>query len=91
MICDLRVGLALALVRGGVFQAVGRGVLKATEDLEGGVALDAVGLAEVGLFCAVDLYELDILLLQGGSGLLIFWGEGLAVATPWGEDYLGCY
>lgn len=86
MVCDLRVGLALALVRGGVLQAVGRGVLQATEDLEGRVALDAICLAEVGLLCAVDLDELDVLLLQGGSGLLVFWGKGLAVAAPWGED-----
>lgn len=70
--------LALALVRGNV--------VKAAEDLEGGVALNTVLLAEVLLLCAVDLHQLDVLLLEGGGGLLVLGGEGLAVATPGGED-----
>lgn len=76
--CNVRGCLSLALV--------GRDVLRATEDLESGVALNTILLAEIGLFCAVDLDELDVLLLQGSGSLFVFWGEGLAVATPWGED-----
>ena len=51
----IRSSLPLAFVRGDVFGAA--------EDLEGWVALDAVGLAKISLLCAVDLYQLDILLL----------------------------
>lgn len=75
---NVRIGLALALVGGNVIQA--------TEDLEGWVALNAKRLAEVGLLCAVNLGELDVLLLQCGGGLLVLGGEGLAVTTPGGED-----
>lgn len=76
--CNIRSSFSLALV--------GSDVVKATEDLEGGVALHTVLLAEVGLFCAVDLDELDVLLLQSGGRLFVFWGEGLAVTAPWGKD-----
>jgi hypothetical protein len=43
-------------------------------------------LAEFGLFCAVDLGDLDVLLLEGGGSLLVLGGERLAVAAPRGED-----
>lgn len=59
----VRIGFPLALVRADV--------VGATEDLEGRVAFNAVGLAELRLLCAVDLGKLDVLLLQGGGGLLI--------------------
>ena len=62
---------------------VGGDVLWAAEDLEGRVSLNTVLLAELRLLCAVDLDELDVLLLQGCGGLFVFWGEGLAVAAPW--------
>lgn len=75
---DEAVGLALA--------AVGRDILGATEDLEGGVALDAVLLAQVGLLGAVDLDEGDVLLLERRGGRLVLGGEGLAVAAPGRED-----
>lgn len=75
---NLRRSLALA--------SVGSNVVEATEDLEGGVALNTVLLAEVGLLSAVDLGKLDVLLLQRGGSLLVLGGEGLAVAAPWGED-----
>lgn len=72
---------SLALAR------VGSDILKATEDLEGGVTLDALVFAEVGLLSAVNLGELDVLLLEGCSGLLILGGEGLAVTAPGSKDY----
>jgi hypothetical protein len=53
---NLRCGLALALVR--------RDVICAAEDLESWVALNAILLAKLGLLCAVDLDEPDVLLLQ---------------------------
>jgi hypothetical protein len=71
---------SLALAR------VGSDILKATEDLEGGVTLDALVFAEVGLLSAVNLGELDVLLLEGCSGLLILGGEGLAVTAPGSKD-----
>lgn len=61
-------------------------VVKATEDLQGGVALNTKLLAQIGLLGAVHLNELDILLLQGGGSLLVLGGEGLAVTAPGGED-----
>lgn len=73
-----RSSLALALV--------GSDVVKAAEDLESRVALNAMLLAEVGLLCAVDLGDLDVLLLERGGSLLILGGESLAVAAPRGED-----
>lgn len=76
---SLRSRLALALVGGDVF--------KATEDLQGGVSLNAILLAQLRLLCAVNFDELNVLLLQGRGGLLVFWGEGLAVAAPWGKDW----
>lgn len=75
---DLPSSLALA--------GVGSDVLEATEDLEGGVTLNAVVLAEVGLLSAVDLGESDVLLLEGSSSLLVLGGECLAVAAPGSED-----
>jgi hypothetical protein len=75
---DLPSSLALA--------RVGSDIIEATEDLEGGVTLDALVSTEVGLLSAVNLGELDVLLLEGRSGLLILGGEGLAVATPGSKD-----
>lgn len=69
--------------------SVGSNVLKAAEDLEGGVTLNAVVLAEVGFLSAVDLGELDVLLLEGSGSLLVLGGESLAVAAPGSEDYRG--
>lgn len=71
-------GLALALVGGDGIEA--------TEDLEGRVTLNTVLLAELSLLSAVDLGELDVLLLEGGGSLLVLGGKGLAVAAPRGED-----
>lgn len=50
------------------------------------VTLDTVLLAQVGLDSAVDLGDLDALVLEGGSGLLVVRGEGLAMSTPRGEE-----
>lgn len=50
------------------------------------VTLDTVLLAQVSLDSAVDLGNLDALVLEGGGGLLVVWGEGLAVSTPRGEE-----
>lgn len=74
-------GSSLTLAR------VGRDVVGAAEDLEGGVALNAVLLAEIRLLSAVDLDELDVLLLEGGGSLLVLGSEGLAVTAPGSEDY----
>lgn len=71
--------LALALVGGDDVEA--------TEDFEGRVTLNAVLLAQLGLLSAIDLSELDVLLLEGGSSLLVLGGKGLAVAAPRGEDW----
>jgi hypothetical protein len=70
---DSRICLPLALV--------GIDVVKTTENLEGGIALDAVVCAEVRLFCAVNLHQCDILLLECGCRLLVLRGERLAVAA----------
>jgi hypothetical protein len=75
---SVRIGLALALVGGDVVQA--------TEHLESRVSLNAMLLAKIGLFCAVDLYELDILLLERRGSLLVLRREALAVAAPGGID-----
>ncbi|KAI6760212.1 hypothetical protein HG531_013413 [Fusarium graminearum] len=68
---------------------VGSDILKATEDLEGGVTLNAVLLAEVRLLSAVNLGEPDVLLLEGSGSLLVFGGKGLAVTAPGSENYGG--
>lgn len=72
-------GLALTLVGGDGVEA--------TEDLEGRVTLNAMLLAQLGLLSAVDLGELDVLLLEGGGSLLVLGGKGLAVTAPRGEDW----
>lgn len=46
------------------------------------VSLDTIGLAELGLVNAVNLGDLNVLLLERGSGLLVVRGESLAVTTP---------
>jgi hypothetical protein len=78
---DARSSLALALV--------GRDVVKATEDLESGVTLDAVLLAEIGLLCAVHLRQLDALVFKLCRGILVLWGKRLAVTAPRGVDWDG--
>jgi hypothetical protein len=76
---NLRSSLALT--------AIGSNAVRATEDLEGGVALNTMLGAELGMLSAVNLDELDALLLEGGGGLLVLGGEGLAVSTPGSVDY----
>jgi hypothetical protein len=56
-------------------------VFLATEHLQGWVALDTEALAEFGLLCAVNLDELDVLLLQRGRSLFVLRGEGFAVSA----------
>ena len=46
------------------------------------VALDFVCLAEVRFLDTVDFGDFDVLLLQGGRGLLIVRSESLAMPTP---------
>ena len=77
---DQRVGLTLT--------AIWRDAVEAAEDLEGGVTLNTVLLAEILLLCAVDLDELDVLLLQCRGSGLVLGGKGLAVAAPWCEDWM---
>ena len=43
-------------------------------------------MAELGLLSAVDLGQLDVLLLQLCGGLLVLGGKGLAVTAPGSED-----
>ena len=54
-----------------------------SEDLECRVPIDLQVRAEVCLLSAVDLCELNVLLLQLGGGLFIFRCQGLAVTAPW--------
>lgn len=75
---NVRRGLALA--------AVGRDIVKTSEDLESGVALDTVVLAEVGLLGAVNLGQSNVLLLESCGGLLVLGCKCLAVSAPGGED-----
>ena len=46
------------------------------------VSLNTVRLTEVRLIDAVDLSQLDALLLQSGSSLLVMGSESFAVTTP---------
>jgi len=69
----LRWGLSCAGVWGDV--------VRAAEDLESWVALNAIALAEFGLFCTVNLGKLDVLLLQCGRSLFVLGGKRFAVAT----------
>lgn len=46
-----------------------------------------MSLAQVALLSAVDLDELDVLLLEESGGLLVLRSESLAVTAPGGEDY----
>lgn len=61
--------------------AIWGNVLRAAENLEGWVSLDAEALAEVDLFCAVNLGQPDVLLLQCSCGLLVLGCQSFAVAT----------
>jgi len=66
--------------------SVWRDIVGTAEDLEGGVTLNAVFLAKVLLGGAVDLCELDRLVLERCGSFLVLRGEGLAVATPRCKD-----
>jgi hypothetical protein len=66
---------------------VGLDIVGAAEDLESGVSLYSVALAQLLLLGAVDLGERDSLVLELGSGLLVLGSEGLAVAAPGREDW----
>lgn len=57
------------------------GILLAPEYLESWVTLHAVFLAEVGIFCAVNLGQLDVLLLQCGRSLLVLGCKCFAMST----------
>ncbi len=46
------------------------------------VALDFLCLAEVRFLDTVDFGDFDVLLLQGGRGLLVVRSESLAMPTP---------
>ena len=46
------------------------------------VALDAVRLAEIGLFNTIHLSKLDIFILQSGSCFLVMRGKSFTVSTP---------
>ena len=43
-------------------------------------------MTEVSFVNTVDLSKLDILLFEGGRGLLIMRCESLAMSTPWREE-----
>ncbi|KAH4295492.1 hypothetical protein HBI01_156720 [Parastagonospora nodorum] len=75
---DQAVGLALT--------AIGRDVLGSAEDLEGGVALDAVLLAQILLLSAVDLDQCNVLFLQRPMAMA---GEGSAWYGGYGGLTLG--
>jgi len=62
-------------------------VVGAAEDLERGVSLYTEALAQLLLLGAVNLCEGNVLVLELSSGLLVLGSEGLAVATPWCEDW----
>jgi len=76
---DNGVGLAGTLV--------GLDIVGAAEDLESGVSLYAVALAQLLLLGAVNLCERNVLVLELGSGLFVLGSEGLAVAAPGCEDW----
>ena len=75
---DDGVGLAGTLVR--------LVVVDTAEDLESGVSLDTIALAQLLLLGAVNLCEGNVLGLELGSGLFVFGSEGLAVSAPGSED-----
>jgi hypothetical protein len=75
---NIRISFALA--------GVWRDGLGAAENLEGGIALDAIFLAKVLLLGAVDLDERNILLLERRRRRLVLGGERLAVTAPRCED-----
>jgi hypothetical protein len=62
-------------------------VVKASEDLDCWVSLNAIVFTKFCLFCAVDLYKRNVLLFQSCSGFLIFGRESLAVAAPWRKEF----
>lgn len=76
---DDGIGLAGALV--------GLVVLDTAEELESGVSLDAVFLAQLLLLGAVNLCEGNVLGLELGGGLFVLGSEGLAVSAPGSEDW----
>jgi hypothetical protein len=76
-VADDTVSLARALVFA---------VLAIAVDLKGRVALNALGLAEIGFLNAIDLGQLNVLVLEGGGSLLVVRGEGFAMSTPWRKE-----
>lgn len=66
---------------------VGGDIVRAAEDLESGVALDAILLAEILLLGAVDFGEGDLLVFERRGGFFVLGGEGFAVAAPGCEDW----
>lgn len=62
-------------------------VVETSEDLESWVTLNAILLTQFRFFCAVDLCQWDILLLELCSSFFVLWSESLAVATPWSKDW----
>ena len=80
MVLEMYVRLSLALA------AVWGDVLWSSEDLESWVSLDAIVLAKVLLFGAVNLCKSDVLLLEGRRSLLVLWRQRLAVTAPWCKD-----
>lgn len=66
---------------------VWRDIVCTTEDLEGWVTFNTKALAEIGLFCAINLAQSNLFLLQSCSCLFIFGGQCFAVTTPRCENY----
>ena len=61
--------------------------VEASEDLESWVTLNAILLTQFRFFCAVDLCQWDILLLELCSGFFVLGSQSLAVATPGSKDW----
>lgn len=56
-------------------------VVGAAEDLECRVAFNTIGLAQLGLLCAVNFGQLNVLLFESSGSLLVFGGQGFAVTA----------
>ena len=70
---DVRLSLSLTGVWGDV--------VGSAEDLDSWVPFYAIFLAELRFLCAVDLYQLDVLLLKCRCSLFIFWCKSFAMST----------
>lgn len=62
----IRIGVSLTGIRGNV--------VRAAEDLESGITLDTVRRAQISLFGAIDLRQVNVLVFEG-SGCLFIFGE----------------